>query len=223
MSHWHECPHELSEIPEGETVHIGLDLSSVRDFTSASMAHLDGDILRCRNHYWLPSKRVEYLERKHNISVREWINEGWLTLIEGESVDYTPIINWIVEQSSKYNLQTIIYDPWNAHAVRLELEETHGLPMLECKQTKQNICGPTKELERLVVNHKLDTGFDPVLEWMADNVEVKRDEQGNIIPVKGRGKQAKHIDGIVALIMAISEANQAETASKSIFAEEWDR
>jgi hypothetical protein len=47
----------------------------------------------------------------------------------------------------------------------------------------------------------------PALRWMADCMTVKEDVNGNVRPVKPeRLKSSKRIDGMVALIMAMSRA-----------------
>jgi len=49
---------------------------------------------------------------------------------------------------------------------------------------------------------KLQHGGHPVLRWMADNLVVRTDANSNVAPDKARA--AEKIDGIVALIMALS-------------------
>lgn len=206
MQSWDACESERFEFEDGETVWSGLDLSSVRDFTAFATVGRHGDGYRCRVHYWLPQARLDYLGRKHNIPVEKWVRENWVTPIPGETIHYEPIIAHILEQSKRLDQRGIAYDPWNAHAVRLELEDQHGLEMVECRQGFKTMSSPSKELERLVVEKLLAHGGDPVLRWMADNVAVRRDENGNLMPKKGRDQEYSHIDGIVALIMAIGEA-----------------
>ena len=63
---------------------------------------------------------------------------------------------------------------------------------------------PHKELERLVLKHLLAHGNHPVLRWMADNVVAREDPAGNIKPDKEKSREK--IDGITALIMALSRA-----------------
>jgi phage terminase large subunit-like protein len=67
---------------------------------------------------------------------------------------------------------------------------------------------PSKELERLLGERRFHHGGNPILRWMADNVEAERDAADNIKPSKK--KSAEKIDGIVAAVMAISSwsANQ---------------
>ncbi len=212
MQSWDGCPGDRVDFEEGEPVWSGLDLSSVRDFTAFASVARRGDGYAINVHCWLPEKRLDYLGRKHNIPVLEWVRDGWVTPIPGETIHYEPIISHILAQSKRVDQRGIAYDPWNAHAVRLELEDQHGLTMVECRQGFKTMSSPSKELERLVVEMLLGHGGNPVLRWMADNVAVRRDENGNLMPKKGRDKEYSHIDGIVALIMAIGEAEASQEA-----------
>ena len=63
---------------------------------------------------------------------------------------------------------------------------------------------PSKELERLMSESKIQHGGDPVLRWMFGNVVLRTDASGNIKPDKE--KSGDKIDGIVSLVMAIGQA-----------------
>ena len=56
----------------------------------------------------------------------------------------------------------------------------------------------------MIVAAEFEHGNNPVLNWMADNLVVSTDPAGNLKPDKGKAREK--IDGIVALIMAISLA-----------------
>ena len=58
------------------------------------------------------------------------------------------------------------------------------------------------EMEKLILGRKINHGNNPVLRWCADNVVVEKDPAENIKPTKAKAKN--RIDGIVALIMALS-------------------
>jgi len=77
-------------------------------------------------------------------------------------------------------------------------------------QTYLHFTPPCKELERLVLCGELVHLAHPVLRWMASNVVVRQDPAGNIKTDKS--KAADRIDGIVALLMALGQAMQAEEA-----------
>jgi phage terminase large subunit-like protein len=57
-----------------------------------------------------------------------------------------------------------------------------------------------------------------VLEWMAENVQVRSDDNGNIRPVKpDHQSSAKRIDGIVAAVMAIGVGQITKPKAASIY------
>ena len=216
MDRWDACPSDPVEIEAGDTWYGGLDLASVRDFTAFAAVSKTDAGYRCRCRYWLPEARITYLERKHNIPITQWIRDGWVEPVPGETMEYGPIIRHIVDLGRSCQLAGVAYDPWNAHAVQQELDAEHGVTMVKCRQGFQTMSGPSKQLERLVCDGELENGGDPVLRWMADNVAVRRDDNGNLMPKKGCDKQYSHIDGIVALIMAIGEA-EADSNAGSIY------
>ena len=74
--------------------------------------------------------------------------------------------------------------------------------MIEVRPTVLNFSEPMKTLEALVLQGKLTHDGDPVLGWMASNVVAHLDAKDNIYPRKERPENK--IDGIVALIMALS-------------------
>jgi phage terminase large subunit-like protein len=73
---------------------------------------------------------------------------------------------------------------------------------------------PTKQLEKLILSGEIVLDDDPVIRWMFTNVELEKDSLGNIRPSKKKAE--KKIDGVVALIMAISELFRSETEQGSM-------
>ena len=69
------------------------------------------------------------------------------------------------------------------------------------------------ELERV-----LATGGNPVMNWMIGCVEVTSDPAGNIKLVKpDRQRTGKHIDGVVASVMALDRAVKNEGGGVSSY------
>lgn len=219
MADWDECDATPEPLPDGETVWAGLDLSSTTDFSAFVLVAKRGDGFKAQGHYWLPRDRADLIARKYNIPIERWVRGGWLTLCPGSTIEYGPIHAHIVAQSRQYDLRGIGFDPYNAQATRVYLEDDVGLPMVEMRQGAMTLSGPSKQLERCVLEHTFDHSCDPVLRWFADNTAVKIDENANIKPLKRVANQAKHIDGISALVMAIGRAI-AEGDGRSIYEEE---
>jgi phage terminase large subunit-like protein len=104
---------------------------------------------------------------------------------------------------SRFAVQAVAFDPFQATQLSTRML-SEGLPMIELRPTVLNFSEPMKTLEALVLQKKLIHDGDPVLGWMASNVVAHLDAKDNIYPRKERAENK--IDGIVALIMAISRA-----------------
>ena len=79
--------------------------------------------------------------------------------------------------------------------------EHAGLQVAMVRTGMLSMSPSTKELERRLVLRKVRHAGHPVLRWMSDNVAVRTDHVGNIMPDKA-SSQGK-IDGVVALLIAL--------------------
>jgi phage terminase large subunit-like protein len=102
-----------------------------------------------------------------------------------------------------FDLQGVAYDPWQANYLATRLME-EGLPMIEYRQTVQNMSEPMKELEALTLSGRLRHDGNPVLTWMVSNVVAHLDAKDNIYPRKEFPENK--IDGVVAILMALGRA-----------------
>jgi phage terminase large subunit-like protein len=89
--------------------------------------------------------------------------------------------------------------------------EDDGFTVVQFGQGFASMAAPTQELMKLVLNHRLRHGGNPVLRWQADNLVVRQDPAGNVKPDKG--KSTERIDGMVALIMALDRAVRNEKST----------
>jgi phage terminase large subunit-like protein len=76
-----------------------------------------------------------------------------------------------------------------------------GLNILGFGQGFSAMCEPCRKTEVLIESGKLAHRGNPVLEWMANNVAIAEDANGNIRC--SRNRSTEKIDGIVALVMAV--------------------
>lgn len=208
----------LDEEWSGVTAYGGLDLSTSSDFTAfALVADSAAGNQIARVLVWIPEERMDELEKRCVVPLARWRSEGWIKVTEGNVVDYATVRSDIASEVTRLGcwVNTIGYDPWNATETVQMLGDS-GFNMVPIRQGYATLSPPTKNLERLIIGStpqapRIRTGGNPVLRWMADCVEVRTDDNGNIKPVKpDRNKSAKRIDGIVALIMAIRERMAVE-------------
>lgn len=224
---------DLDTMFKGRPTYGGLDLSSTSDFTafafltqltepapvgefgridpSAARTPVEGYALHVL--HWIPEERAEDLERRTGVPLGRWREDGWLRFTEGNVVDYAQVRADITAETERLGavLVEVAYDPWNAAETVNEMQNA-GLTMVPLRQGYASLSSPSKELERLVMGSTPDApllvhGANPVLRWMADNVEVTQDPGGNIKPTKpDKRKSSKRIDGIAATVNALARA-----------------
>jgi phage terminase large subunit-like protein len=74
---------------------------------------------------------------------------------------------------------------------------------------------PTRLLETLISQGRLRTSDNPVLNWMAGNCTVRTNSDGYIKISKPGVTSPHRVDGMVALVMALALANEAESGVKT--------
>lgn len=180
---------------------LGLDVSSKFDITAvvALFGRPDGGYIVVPE-FFAPESIVSE-SRRALVPLDTWRRQGVLRITPGDVIDQEAIKALIVDLSREFRVQEVAFDGWNATQLAIDLE-AHGLTVVEVRQGFKTLSEPTKELSALVSQGKLQHGGHPVLRWMADNLVVRTDVNGNVAPDKKNA--ADKIDGIVALIMALS-------------------
>jgi phage terminase large subunit-like protein len=186
----------------------GVDLSAVSDLSAWVLAvesRQPGVELELISRFWLPEERVDELTAQLQVPLRQWAREGFLTLTEGDAIDYGAIERQIVEDCRRLNVQRISYDRMFAGQLVQRVEQrTRGVDLVPVAQTFLGMGPGSKELERLLREGKVRHGGNPVLRWNASCVEIIADGNDNFRPVKpDRKKSSSRIDGIAAAVMAL--------------------
>ncbi|MEU5160466.1 terminase TerL endonuclease subunit [Streptomyces sp. NPDC020875] len=186
----------------------GVDLSAVSDLSAWVLAvesRVPGVELELVARFWLPEERADELEQQLQVPIRQWAADGLLTLTEGDAIDYGAIERQIVEDCRRLDVQRISYDRMFAGQLVQRIEKkTRGVDVVPVAQTYLGMSPGCKELERLLREGRIRHGGQPVLRWNASVVEVYRDGNDNMRPVKpDRDKSSARIDGIAAAVMAL--------------------
>jgi len=209
MRAWDACQNQAIELDQflGQPCWIGLDLASKVDIAALSLIFRDpenqGIFIAFAKHY-LPEDTVS---SSSNSQYSGWMRAGRLTVTPGNVIDFGWIEADLLDLCSRFDVQSVAFDPFQATQLSTRMV-AEGLPMVEVRPTVLNFSEPMKTLEALVLQRKLVHDGDPVLAWMASNVVAHLDAKDNIYPRKERAENK--IDGIVALIMALSRAIKQE-------------
>jgi phage terminase large subunit-like protein len=180
----------------------GLDLASTSDFTAWVLVFPDqdgGEGFTVLPHFWVPEAAVKKRGPMAE-SLERWSREGFLTITQGEAVDYDSIESHIGKDAAAFNLTLFGFDPWNATQVVQHLEDG-GLTAVKVPQTSARLNDPCKALERALSMRAITHGGHPVLRWHADNVELDITPDGLMKP--SRRRSTEKIDGIAALVTAL--------------------
>jgi phage terminase large subunit-like protein len=191
----------------GRTCYGGLDLSSNRDLTAFVLvfppeSEADDDLWRVVCHFYVPENNIMQRAKDDRVPYDLWRDRGFITATTGDVVDYEFIRRDVNRAADDFDLREVAYDPWGAVKLAVELDSQDGIVMVEHRQGYKSMSPPMKELDKLVRAEQIAHGGNPVLRWCADNLAVDVDAAENVKPAKNKARE--RIDGMVALVMAIS-------------------
>ena len=202
---WMKC--NISKIDlkklESRPCYGGLDLASTRDISAFCLIFPDDeDNFDVVPFFFVPSAKVEKSMGGSEADYRTWCDSGYIIETEGNVQDYNFIEAKILELAERFNIISIAFDRWNSSQLIINLIN-ENLKMSPCGMGFVSQSTPTKYLESIVLDRKMNHAGHPVLRWMMSNVEIQSDPAANIKISKSKSKGK--IDGIAALIMALAE------------------
>lgn len=220
LEHWRQCGKAVdADGLRGRTCYGGLDLSSNVDISAWLLVFPpqdDDDDYQILCRFWIPEEAMVERARRDRVPYPAWVRQGYITATPGSVIDYDFIQAQIDADAQAYDIQEVAFDRWGATKIQTDLMEKGGEDWLvQFGQGYVSMSPPMKELERLILEHKLAHGNNPVLTWMANNLVVRQDPAGNLKPDKE--KSTEKIDGMVALVMGLDRALRHEEPKKSVY------
>jgi phage terminase large subunit-like protein len=160
-----------------------------------------------RPYFWLPAEGLYDRDRKEGGHYRAWREAGLLETTPGKAINFKAIIHRLAEIQVQYGLQMVAYDRAFIKMFNMQCEEEGvQLPLKEYGQGYVSMSPAVQLLEAAVLDQKIHHGGHPILRWQVSNVAIEIDHSGNRKPSKKRA--IGHIDGVVALLMAMGAAAQ---------------
>jgi len=202
---WRACGNDNLKISDyyGRPAFVGMDLASRVDIAALEIyIPGDGDEPAARfGKYYLPERQIE----EGNESYRAWASDGWITVTDGEIIDFAEIKEDILEICSLFEVHELGYDPHQATMLVTELM-AEGVPVVEVRQSVANFSEPMKMLDAMVRSGTLYHNNDPVMTWMMSNVTAQANAKDEVYPRKEVDENK--IDGVVALLMALGRSQK---------------
>lgn len=186
----------------GERCYGGFDLSETEDFTAACLEFpLPDNEFFVLEHSWVPEKKVRADHEK-----LDWANlvqNGWLTIVPGEYVDYNLVFEWFLQQQKLYRIDSIGYDPAKAFTL-IQLMREHGFVLNEVRQGELTLTAPLDNLKERFLDGKIIHNNSAMFNWYLGNVRLtKRSANATYLPT--RQNKYRKIDGFAALLDAHTE------------------
>lgn len=181
----------------------GNDFAETTDLCSSSI------LLKRRNdkksyfhtHYWIPESKLE--NSPDDFDYREAAREGWLTIVEGNSVDSAIVADWHYELLKEYDLKPFKSGYDNRFAkdfVNRYLEIFGEKIAINIPQEAKVLNNPMRTLEADMRDGNVNYQNNPVCVWCFKNTGIKLDTLGRIMPSKMQ--TTKRIDGTASKIIA---------------------
>ncbi len=220
----------------GKDCYLGLDLSSTTDLTALAVlfppqgAQLDW---RAFWHCWLPRENMEERIRQDHIHYDLWAWDGWLTITDGDVVDYTKVEETILDIAKFHHVIELDSDRAMATMLLQRLEKA-GITCVDIPQTFASLTDPMNQLEILLKGKKpiepepgedeekpekeikMITGKpltgrlthenNPVARWCFGNTSVAKNGQGYIKFVKEHKGQSVSRTKRIDLTAALVDA-----------------
>jgi phage terminase large subunit-like protein len=185
----------------GRSCYAALDLSSVADLTSLSLVFDEGDDLEVASFFFVPEETAARRAEVDGVPYDQWIDRGHIIGTPGNSCDYEAIRKTLIDLADGgLVIKKVGLDPWNARQLANQLMDD-GFDVVEVRQGYATLTGPSKELERRLLNGTIKHGENPVMRWCVGNVATETDAAGNIKPSKK--KSTERIDGVASMVTGI--------------------
>lgn len=231
---WAQCCLPIKD-HAGEPAWCGLDLARTQDLASMATCWWDKEdnVLDFAWQFWTPEQTLREHEIEWRVPLRDWVAEGWITISPGRSVNYALIRKavsgveldengapcserWDKAIAEQYDLRELRCDPYDGKDLYDDqLNIADGITVVPHRQGYISMNGPSKFFEKLVLDHRIRNGNNPVVNWMAAHCVAPVDAGGSLIkPNKKKSRQK--IDGLVAAVMAAGGA-MASAEDESVY------
>jgi phage terminase large subunit-like protein len=135
--------------PSGIHAHI-----STRDLTAFSLVFPPEEGDESGDWYvliwaWIPEGKLREASNEAGADYPGWVKSGLLRVVDGEAMEYGPVVEAIKQACAEFDVVEIGFDPYNANSTVNDLLEA-GMNMVQFRQGFLSMSAGAKELERLI-------------------------------------------------------------------------
>ncbi len=195
-------PMPLDSIAGRPDAMVAIDLSESDDFSAITMGLYD--VVRKNFHfhtaYFFPRGALKGHPNEN--MYRVWAEKGYLTITEGDVIDYRVIVNYVLYLNKVVRILGIGYDPWKSQEVINMLAASGAANVLSgVKQTYGNFTAPVDSFEHGAKTGHIFINDNPINYYCFGNAVLDSDKLENRKPIKR--KQTQKIDGVITKLMCL--------------------
>ncbi len=200
---WNACGVPLRTLIGRECI-AGLDLSHTTDLTALVLLFpCEDDTFDVLPFFFMPEGQIEKRQKADKQPYRSWVDQGFITATEGDSVDYDAVIEKILWCRDTFQLRHVQADPSGYQYIHNRME-SEGIQDLAQRQGFAKSAAITHLLD-LVNQKRIRHANHPILNWNADCATARTNDDQAVKLVKpNRPTDNVRIDGIDALTNAIA-------------------
>lgn len=186
----------------GRRCYGGFDLSTTEDFTAACLEFpLGGEDFFVLEHSWTTERKKN--EDREKLDWDYLVEQGWLTVVPGEYVDYSLVYDWFVAQRKLFAIDSIGYDPAKAYLLVQQMSQS-GFTLNPIRQGELTLTAPLDDLKERFLGGNIVHNNNPMFNWYLGNVRLKK-RSANATYLPTRQDRYRKIDGFAALLDAHAE------------------
>jgi len=184
---------------KGLEVCCGVDLSENDDISALAFMLIKDDTYYFFIDYFICSEALT--TRKNRERYKEASSGGYINIMDGLAVDYDKIIEKINERNKVNPIKLISYDKYKAGDFIKKLNQLDYY-LLTFSQLPSSMNKPLRELQRLFLLNRIKLQYNPITEWMFNNVIIKQNYTG-LITIDKSNSESNKIDGVAAIADAL--------------------
>lgn len=197
----------------GRECFAGFDLAAKFDLTAWCLAFPSDDDTGPVNvlwRFWLPESGLDKLDKLNDGKFSRWAKAGWLTVTEGNVIDYDRVVADIGQDAAEFAIRGADCDEWSMWPIINRIAETCGLDaengqVAAYRNTYDRMSPGMDEVFGLVKNERFAHHGNPVARFCFDHCQVRRApfDPNLVRPAKPeRGADRARIDAVPTAAMA---------------------
>ncbi|WP_136244775.1 terminase large subunit [Mycobacterium intracellulare] len=193
----------------GRECWMGIDLAGRQDLTSVCYIFPAEDSVDAVWRHWMPREAYERLNRANGGILAKFVEDGWLTVTEGNVLDFNAVYDAIESDGQRFTVLGIDADRWSSDPVLQEIGSrvyVHEDNVMAYTNDFQHMSDSMHRLFEMVKERKFRHHGNPLARWCFDCCEARLHTQDPdlIMPAKIKRDQSNNrIDAVPAAIMAL--------------------